>query len=474
MSQESITRLPPLPASMGLACYKCYKEEGVKVSKCTGCRRVAYCSPGPLVPLPSLQLDWKQHKLMCKALSSVEKEPLAASALLFALPDEATSDLNVLHKITEAHGSTVLSFCVRSLGRRETIPERNLIGWEPRCMGCTRTDQLIRMEAAKKGTQSTSTSEDVPGPHLTPCPRCDLSFCCSPAHWELAQSLHHSPCPDGHDGLTHCDMNREIRADIKFEQVMASAESGAPGGEFLWMPERIKKEWMSSAVGVPKERPMGPWVRAASESLTMPMTILYALEQLNEGDAWTKKHTLTVHVLGADTKEIKGGVVFEEILHRLPQVKTIKIVLCGPEMPGNSRVPRIVQMETCADCTAQGRKRVQELVSDTYHGYIQAQGTKFEAPDLAIAFNSGASQESTDAWRPTFKVLVERKIPSAFTAFNREEAEPEAALLEQAGATLHPGLGPSKNPWGCIKVVPEPNRVYGFYARNGWLAGGFR
>ncbi|KAJ7839648.1 hypothetical protein B0H13DRAFT_2101891 [Mycena leptocephala] len=471
MQQE---RVPPLPARMGLACYKCFKEEDVRLSRCSGCHRISYCSP-------ECQKDgWKQHKPMCKALSGIEKSnPIAGATLFFSLPNEPTTDLNFLHNQTEAHGSNMLGFCERSFQRQATIPERNLVGWEPRCMVCTRTDQLIRMEAAKNGTS------DKPK-QLVPCPQCNLSFCCSPAHWEAARALHHGPCEDAHDGLSHCEMNREVRADIKFEEVMASAHD--PSGQFMWASERLKPVWasltgmswegefgdlMRQSVGVPASRPMGPWIRAASDNLTMAMTILYGLEKLNDDDAWTRKHTLTVHILGSNMKEITGAMVFEEILHRLPEVKTLKLVLCGPEMPGG-HIPRTIALDTCPECTELGRKRIHEHVSDTYHGFVQNRGSKFERPDLCVAFNSGASQESMNTWPTTFKLLVERKIPTLFTAYNREEAEAEAALLRATGATLHPALGPAKNLWGSIKVIPEPNKVYGFYAVNGWLAGGFR
>ncbi|KAJ7667263.1 hypothetical protein B0H17DRAFT_1088895 [Mycena rosella] len=473
MQQE---RMPPLPARLGLACYKCFKEEGVRLSRCGGCHRISYCSP------ECQKLDWKGHKPMCKALSAIEngKISMAAATLFFSLPNEPTTDLNVLDKITNAHGSNMLRFCQLTLKRPATMAEGNIVGWEPRCMVCTRTDQLIRMEAAKNGT----TSE--PLAHLIPCPQCNISFCCSPAHWEAARALHHGPCEEGHDGLSHCEMNREVRGDVMFEEAIAGAHDES--GQFLWAPDRVKAAWsslaavswvtelgdeMRSAIRVPEERSMAPWIRAASDNLTMPMTILYALEQLKEDDAWTRKHTLTIHIIGAGMKEIQGAMVFEEILHRLPEIKTLKLVLCGPELPGN-RVPKVTQMDTCPDCTKGGRRRVHEYVADTYHGYVESQGTKFEKPDLCIAFNSGASQESTHTWPATFKLLVGRKIPSVFTAYNREEAVGEAALLRGEGARLHPALGPVKNPWGSIKVIPEPNRIHGFYAPNGWFAGGFQ
>ncbi|KAJ7190580.1 hypothetical protein GGX14DRAFT_507204 [Mycena pura] len=473
------TRVPPLPARLGLACYNCFKEEEVKLSRCTGCFRVSYCTP------ECQKNDWKTHKPMCKALSAIEKNnPIAAAALLFSLSPHPTTELNVLHNMGESHASNISSFCQRSLGRNLTIPERNLVGWEPRCMACTRTDQIMRIEAAKSGGTSTAQKPR----QLIPCPRCNLSFCCSPAHWAAALPLHDAPCEDGHDGLSQCALNREVRGDVLLEAAIADSHDAS--GVFRWAPDRTAAAWASVAaagmsweteiademrrsVGVPPERPMAPWVRMASNALTMPMTILYALEKLHDDDAWTKKSTLTIHILGATAEEITSAMVFEEILHRLPDVKTLKLLFCGPEISGG-RMPRVISMDTCPECTRRGRKRVHEHTADTYHGYVDSQGTKFAPPDLAIAFNSGASQESTHTWPPTFKVLVARKIRALFTAYNREEAEAEAGLLRTAGARLHPALGPGKNPWGSSKLIPEPSKVYGFYAVNGWLAGGFK
>ncbi|KAJ6607178.1 hypothetical protein B0H10DRAFT_2073036 [Mycena sp. CBHHK59/15] len=458
--QHEHERLPTFTARIGQACYKCFKGEDVRLSRCTGCHLVAYCSTGRS---SGTFADWRKHKPICKALSGIENDNagLVAATLLFSVTDTPTTDLNYLHNQTEAYGSNVMMFCERTLGRPFT----------------TYSDLIIRIEAAR--------NPGVPArQHLSPCPDCNMAFYCSPAHWDVARALHCAPCEDGHDGLSHCEMNREVRADTKFEDVMA----GANAGEFMWAPERVKPEWASlkgstwetefadelrSFVRVPTSLPIGPWIRGASNTLTMPMTILYALEQLNETDAWASQNTLTVHILGAAQIEISGAMVFEEILHRLPAVKTLKLVLCGPELDPSIH-NKVIPMETCPDCTRRGRKRIHQHIADTYHSFIQKQGSKFEKPDLAIAFNSGSSQESTATWPATFKALVQKNIPSILTAYNREEAEAEAKLLSAAGANLRPSLGPRKNPWGSSKVIPEPNKVYGFYAVNGWLAGGFR
>jgi splicing suppressor protein 51 len=60
---------------------------------------------------------------MCKALSAIEKSnPIAAATFFFSLPSEPTTDLNVLHNMTEAHASNILSFCTRSLQRYSAGP----------------------------------------------------------------------------------------------------------------------------------------------------------------------------------------------------------------------------------------------------------------------------------------------------------------------------------------------------------------
>ena len=142
---------------------------------------------------------------------------------------------------------------------------------------------------------------------LKACSDCKMAFYCSDAHWKAVQHFHAGePCIDGHDGLTQCQVNKEIRADIGFANLMA----GAKAGSFKWAPERVKSSWTSlNTINWDNEysqelaqffsipvTSVGPWIRASSEGLSLPMTILWALENLNEGDAWTRQDTLVVHV----------------------------------------------------------------------------------------------------------------------------------------------------------------------------------
>lgn len=156
------------------------------------------------------------------------------------------------------------------------------------------------------------------GARLTPCPTCRLSFTCSPEHWNLVKDFHSStPCPDSPFGLSQCQTNSLIFADSEFEA--AHQQANTQGGPFQWAPKRTVERWSSlldperstweTEFGELFEREMrvsGPStdsidaktkLRAASEGLSMIVTILWALEKLNEGDeAWTQKEILEIHV----------------------------------------------------------------------------------------------------------------------------------------------------------------------------------
>ncbi|KAJ7717519.1 hypothetical protein B0H14DRAFT_3521949 [Mycena olivaceomarginata] len=236
-------------------------------------------------------------------------------------------------------------------------------------------------------------------------------------------------------------------------------------GQLVWIPKRVKSGWVSlkgypgQSFGIPAPLPITFLITAASDTLSMAMTILYGLEELNDDNGWTRKHTLTVHILGADTRELSCAGVFEEILHRTPEVKTLKLVMCGPDVPRRNSLDHKI----CPACMVLGRSYVIEYAAESVLATLLLLGftqcilqriprlrgktrQQVREPDLCIGFNSGAGQHTNYTWPTTFKLLVERKLPSVFTAYNREEAEDDAAMLGAAGARLHPALRPGLNP----------------------------
>ncbi|KAL1760257.1 hypothetical protein FB107DRAFT_287093 [Schizophyllum commune] len=460
-----IQRVPPVTVNVGQACRKCLKavEEGAMLKTCTGCRRIRYCSA------ECQKADWKAHKGLCKAFREVEGDPQFYTVLSqYALGDGDIAPYSVdrVNYMAGQMGVKELHLVSARLGRELTIPERNIVCWQPRCM--------------------TWCTEPTP---LTSCPDCHLSFYCKPDHWQDARRVHTEiPDPDGHNQLTQCALHRQIRLDLLFVNSTGDSEG------FQYAPDRTKEKWeplkddatWESEVGpvlaesinaatpeaVGKSMALGPMLRCATDGLSMPLTILYALEHLNSDDAWTRKQTLSIHILGATLgKEIINAQLFEEIMHQCPEVKNLQITFCGPELP---TAESWLDMETCPRCESSRRKRQQRLYTRTYHDYALRQGSAFEVPDLAVAFNSGCSHEARDSWEGTIKMLVARKIPTVFTSYNREEAEGDARRFIDAGATLNPALGPQRNPWGSQALIKEPHLVSGFYSTNGWLACGFR
>ncbi|KAL1745784.1 hypothetical protein HDZ31DRAFT_81668 [Schizophyllum fasciatum] len=458
-----LQRIPLVTVNVGQACRKCMRaaEEGALLKICTGCRRIRYCSA------ECQKADWKAHKALCKAFREFEGDPASYTALSpHALGEENATHYSVdrVNKAAAQMGNKEMRLVSARLGRELSISERNIILWQPRCMTWT---------------------EPIP---LTSCQDCHLSFYCKPEHWRDARHIHSEvPSPDGHNDLPQCALQRQIRIDILFLNSTADASDGSSG--FQYAPDRTKEKWESlvedatweSEVGpllcesmqlatpdaVKKSMALGPMLRCATDGLSMPMTILYGLEILNSDDSWTKKHTLSIHVLGPTLgREVVNAQLFEEIMHQAPE-----ITFCGPELPS---AENWLDMETCPRCQSSGRKRQQRLYTRTYHDYAIRLGSAYEVPDLAIAFNSGCSHEARESWEGTIKHLVRRKVPTVFTSFNREEAEGDSKRFADAGASLVPALGPRKNPWGRQVLVKEPHLVTGFYSCNAWLACGFK
>ncbi|KAJ7660904.1 hypothetical protein DFH06DRAFT_988531 [Mycena polygramma] len=450
----------PWAALVGLICHYCFKgtHVNVEVLKCSKCHRISYCDT------ECQKSDWESHKVMCKALSKLEKNLVAASKLVSILPKEPTTDVQQLRKLA---GQQIDVYC-------DYLP-----GYHPFIMflPVTRTDMVIRMEAVLEGTTVDDTMR------LIPCPECKLSLCCSREHWEIADRLHHEPCHDLRDSPSQCYLNKLAHG----QSMIAASFFQDASGHMAWLPDRIKHKWVSlegQSWGGEFDDELckisgksDPLILGAiSDTLTLPMTILYALSKLSDGDGWTQKQTLMVHIVGASSREWSCSRVFEEILHRTPQVKTLKIIMCGPEAPDrkthNVEICRHVQVGPCYHVL----NRLIQCLYRAYHDFVREQGSDFERPDLCIGFNSGANHSASlgYTWPATFKLLVERKIPSLITAFGREDAEKDAALLRAAGAALHPALGPILNPWGSMKAVPSPHSTYGFLVNSGWLAGGFK
>lgn len=149
---------------------------------------------------------------------------------------------------------------------------------------------------------------------LSECSDCHLAFYCSAEHWDAVRDFHRQhPDADGYANLPQCALNRQIRLDTLFKTSLPDQGDRS----FQWVPERVKEEWTSLSAAdwgsefgghlsealqletpeqVQKSLSYGPMLRSATDGLSIPMSILYALESLHPDDSWIKKPTLSIHV----------------------------------------------------------------------------------------------------------------------------------------------------------------------------------
>lgn len=100
------------------------------------------------------------------------------------------------------------------------------------------------------------------------------------------------------------------------------------------------------------------------------------------------KTSRLIHIVGAGSKEYGEMMMFEEILHLFPNLRTIKTVLVGPQTPkktgrdGKGESHDFLDLECCPQCTAQGRERFIAMYRGLYHNFAKIE--QYARPDLAV------------------------------------------------------------------------------------------
>ncbi|MCJ1476638.1 hypothetical protein MMC13_005306 [Lambiella insularis] len=192
-------------------------------------------------------------------------------------------------------------------------------------------------------------------------------------------------------------------------------------------------------------------LRFATETSTMPLTILSALEDCLSDLA--HRESLLVHVLGANLREAMNMVVFEELLHILPALRHLHFVLIGPDslLPleqtrgsGNSIV-----YECCPNCISEGCTRSSSGFTGLYHNYGKT--AQYQKPDLAVLFHSGRSQDQIESWAPTTRFLVDSETLTLCTSQVLREATEEVQELQKLRANIV--KRPEINKWQSL--IPQ-------------------
>ena len=102
--------------------------------------------------------------------------------------------------------------------------------------------------------------------------------------------------------------------------------------------------------------------RFLTSSLSSPLTLLNGLLAGNKGSI---KEDLVVHVAGSDIIEMLGIIKWEYILHRLPKVKSLRIVFVGLQL-SEEEDGECSGIGECQDCSVASRTMKYEIRKKTY------------------------------------------------------------------------------------------------------------
>jgi splicing suppressor protein 51 len=209
----------------------------------------------------------------------------------------------------------------------------------------------------------------------------------------------------------------------------------------------------------PIELAAAGYLRYGTRATTIPLTILAALERLFPD--LSIRTSINLHLIGADSWELERLMVFEEILHLLPSLKKLHLTLIGLAIPEKSVSEDVLMLGCCLSCSSRDRTRSVFLFRGPYHDFVNTK--HYEQPDLAVAFNTGFSQEAREDWIPTISHLSNTQHPTLFTTYNKEEMREETTIFSRIGAKfVHEG---EINQWKTACPILEPmgsveNNVY--------------
>ncbi|KAF2637958.1 hypothetical protein P280DRAFT_471615 [Massarina eburnea CBS 473.64] len=436
----------PVGAIRGYLCFRCFGP-ATNILKCGGCKRAYYCSKA------CQKLDWglihKNHCKIFKTINEVEEQQYQSTRTWKEYSEYLLQTVRIIRNA--APRDEALRYTVQA---------------QAYCSSCRRTAvQLTNRNIALKR-----------------CPTCRLVFTCS-------------ECPSS--STTHpasvCATYKNYGEIENFRTAFFEDTGKASPITCTQFPRNTRKllsecgNWHDyyvhvsdkpqikgvirpdfgglvegSTAGEVEGRRMRMFLLCATDNLSMPLTVVSALE-----DIACDAENINIHLVGATGRELVAMGNFEEILHLIPSVRSLHITAIGPSLMAGSDSPLIpkTSVDCCPACKADGRTRSIAVYKGLYHDYAKI--AEFEKPDLVVLFNSGWADgdDSVTDWAPTIEFLIGEDVPALFTTYNRQEAEHEEERMKAFGARFLVGVG--ENRWRGLMPTPEfIDEEYGVWYNN--------
>ena len=199
------------------------------------------------------------------------------------------------------------------------------------------------------------------------------------------------------------------------------------------------------------------------DGLSQQLTVLHTVARLahdSSDDFFAERDDIVIHIIGAESGEFSGANAWEELLHRYPSAKRLRIFLIGPlslplpldEVPG----------KCCQICSSREAGVTIRSICSTYEDF--ASSKEYVEPTFCVAFNCGFSENDTSRniesesltsmWQPALQLLADRcAAPLLITGYNCEEVGDDVALATELG--LKTVIAPERNPFASPFWLPD-------------------
>ncbi|XP_071547653.1 putative protein MSS51 homolog, mitochondrial isoform X2 [Panulirus ornatus] len=390
-------------------CHFCSQapSESCMLKWCAQCQLVPYCSK------QCQRKDWAMHKRFCQVHAVEGRRNVFSQAKIKVHDKKSWLEYRKFLQLTARI----------NLDRRLEVFENEILLFPRVCEVCKEA------EPSK----------------IIDCPNCHSVFYCSDSHCSQDAERHEKWCYK-YLLCIQCDIweARKGIPDLPFPSKVDKEYKKLPAK----MIDHLKTQLCLKNVD---DRDLDLKLYAVmSERLSYPLSLLYALQQLEVGpykQAVSELSELKIHVVGAEsTKELLGIIRWEYLVHRLPALMKLHMVFVGPELFSDSGLSDELPdnrclddsgMTQCEDCQEKGRVIVYEMCQLLYHEYKNT--NYFTSPDAIIAYNCGFHEfegEKRDAWPESLSLMVQNSdIPLIFTSYTSTEAKKDMAVLRKFNDT---------------------------------------
>lgn len=389
-------------------CFTCKDSRKQPVKHCMQCRLVPYCCREHQVA------DWKNHKTLCRVISS---ENLQYNAKNFVELQQFIQQRGLLWQV--------------KLKRKLTSVECQMFMYPRVCAVCFSVVNLF------------------------PCAQC-LSVCyCSNKHQIKHRELHEKFCKDFKLSLDmDCYFYHHSPKDVLRVKVVD-----------MGLKETLKSLTDVLDLNQPSEYSSYLNYIHNCDQILSGLTVLYALEMT--GMLTSHKllqKTLVLHIVGANSFELSLNwtLIIEIFVHWIFNLELVDITFIGPELEDIPQLETNVKKHLCDNSLLK-----EEEIDINIHLHkccYHEVANNLPKPDLVVAFNSGLHEfcdSTNDTWQNSVSSLsTHTDVPLMLTAYTFDEITKDVDIVKGTEIVWGPAKNPFSNLRPLIDWASEDDPIY--------------